>query len=138
MTDYDDIMRENTRAIVERLDQISMFLEPTYVIGQETYDNPRKQLVSKELSVGNIKEEHMSGHMNSVRTALELLDEGQISEARFVMKYIQSEFKMTMSIGGEFMNNVTKQELRYTQNQHVYEHPAEREKKGFFRRKEAR
>jgi len=115
--------------IMERLDQISMFLEPTYVKGQEDYDNPRKPLVSKEFSVGNILENHMSGHLKGVRAALELLDSGQIGLARYIMKTMQSEFKMTMSIGGEFMKNITKQELRYTHTQHLHQHPAEVTKK---------
>ena len=115
--------------VVERLDQISMFLEPTYVLGQESYDNPRKPLVSKEMSVGNIQESHMCGHLKGVRSALELLDEGQLGLARFIMKTMQSEFKMTMSIDGEFIKSVTKQELRYTHTQHLYAHETEEKNK---------
>ena len=113
-----------------------MFLEPTYVKGQENFDNPRKPLVSKELSCGHIQEHHMGGHLKSVRTALEFLDEGQVGLARYIMKSMQSEFKMTMSIDGEFINNVTKQELRYTQTQHVYDHGEDQKpKRGLFGRK---
>ena len=122
----------------ERLDQISMFLWPTWVPGQEDYDNPRMPLVSKELSVGRIKEEHMKGNISHTRTALDMLEEGQIGLARFIMKFMHSEFKMTMSIDGEFMDGITHQELRYTQHQHVHglEQPQQQSsKKGLFRRK---
>lgn len=140
MTEISDIERQLGNAepgsnIVERLDQISMFLEPTYIKGQEDYDNPRKLLVSKELSVGNIKPEDRGGHMRSVRAAQEFLDNGQIGLARFIMKTLQSEFKISMSIEGKFMENITKQELRYTHAQHLYTHQEQQKRRGVLRRK---
>jgi len=140
MSELEDMQRRmaeqgDVPGITERLDQISMFLEPTYVKGQESYDLPRKPLVAKELSVGHIKEEHMRANMETVTTALEFLDTGQLGLGMFLMKTLHSEFKQTMSIDGEFINNVTKQELRYTHTQHLYQHEEEQKKKRWGRTK---
>lgn len=118
----EEIMNRDYYSILDKLDNISLFLEPTRIEGQFDYDNMRRPLVGKELSVGHIKEEHMEGHLESVLTALEMLDEGQIGLGLFIMKMMQSEFKMTMSIDGEFMRNVTKTEMSHTYTQHVYSH----------------
>lgn len=110
--------------IQERLDQISMFLhfiEPSA---------PINMLVGKEKSVGHIKEEHMEGHIEMDYAIMTFLEVGQLRTGMKMSFSFISEFKMTMSIGGEFMNNVTKQELRYAQTQHVYQHPEERPKRG--------
>ena len=45
-----------------------------------------------------------------------------------------AEFRTLMSVDGEFMNNVTKQELTYKQYQHLIPHKTE-EKRGLFGRK---
>jgi len=134
--ELDRMMSPQQEGTAERLDQISMFLWPTWVPGQEDYDTPRMPLVSKELSVGRIKEEHMKGNISHTRTSLDMLEEGQIGLARFIMKFMHSEFKMTMSIDGEFMDGITHQELRYTQHQHLHqpEQQNQPQKKGLFRR----
>jgi len=112
--------------VQERLDQISMFLH--FI---ET-NSPRNMLVGKEKSIGHIKEEHMEGHIEMDYAIMTLLEAGQLKTAlKMIISFI-SEFKMTMSIDGEFINNVTKQELRYSQYQHVYEHPAKRKKHSIF------
>ena len=131
------MMGQQQEGTAERLDQISMFLWPTWVPGQEDYDTPRMPLVSKELSVGRIKEEHMAGNISHTRAALYMLDRGHVGLARYIMKFMHSEFKMTMSIDGEFMDGITHQELRYTQHQHLHQDQQQQipQKKGFFRRK---
>ena len=113
----------------ERLDQITMFLE---FIRKK---RPHETILGKEKSVGIIEPEHLEAHIRFDKAILTLLNAGQIRTA-FNMIYSQvSEFKMTMSIKGKFLEDITKTELRYSQ--HVYEHraPTETRRRGVLRRK---
>jgi len=115
--------------VKERLDQISMFL--TYIESKDL----RKILVGKEKSVGNIQLQHMEGHIGMDRLIMTLLYNGQMRTAIKNITSMISEFKMTMSIDGEFIKDVTKQELRYKSESHVYNEPVEKpKKKGLFGR----
>jgi len=106
----------------ERLDHISMFLEPTKVTGQEVYDNERKLLRAKELSCGNIKEAHMTANIKGIMTSNIILGFGQVNLYRIMTTTIHAGFKMSMSIDGEFIKRITGQEFKYTYTQHMHEH----------------
>ena len=118
----EDFADQDIYSVLDKLDNVSLFLEPTRIEGQYDYDNQRRPLVGKELSVAVITRDDIEGNMESVYTALEMLDEGQMSLGFFIMKVMQSEFKMSMSIDGEFMKNITKTEMSHTYTQHVYSH----------------
>ncbi len=130
MSDIESIRNAYDQGNVkERLDQISMFL--TYIESKDL----RKILVGKEKSIGNIQLQHMEGHIGMDRTIMTLLTHGQMRTAIKNITSMISEFKMTMSVEGEFINAVTKQELRYRQESHVYNEPSDKpKKKGIFRR----
>jgi len=114
----------------ERLDQISMFLQFIQT------NRPINQIVGKEKSIGYIQEEHMAGHIKMDRLIMMFLAKGQIRKAYELIYSVMSEFRMTMSIEGKFVGNITKQELRYTHTQHlINDQPQPQEKKGFWRRK---
>ena len=119
------LQQSDGQTITERLDQISMFLQFIQT------NRPQDMIVGKEKSVGHIKEEHMGGHIRMDQAILTLLNAGQIRTAIKMIYSHLSEFKMTMSIDGEFINNVTKQELRYTHTQHLYPHEPPQKKGGW-------
>ena len=128
--DYDLPDMTEGQNTTERLDQISMFLH--FI---ETH-RPIKMIVGKEKSIGYIKEEHMYGHIKMDKLIMLFLAKGQIRKAYELIYSCNSEFRMTMSIEGKFVENVTKQELRYTHTQHmITEQQQPSVKKGFFRRK---
>ena len=129
MNELDDMQKwqGDRPKIQERLDQISMFLH--FI---ETNSSPRNMLVGKEKSIGHIKEEHMDGHIEMDNMIMIFLDAGQMKTAIKKIYSVISEFKMTMSIDGEFINNVTKQELRYTQYQHLIQHDDREKKRSFW------
>jgi len=134
MSDFDDISQQvssmgDAPSATERLDQISMFLQ--FIES----NRPMNMLVSKEKSIGYIAEEHMGGHIKMDKAIMILLAKGQIRKAYELIISVNSEFRMTMSIGGKFIENITKQELRYTHTQHlIQEQKQEQKKKGFFRK----
>lgn len=115
--------------IQERLDQISMFLE--FVKKDELLD----MIVSKEISIGIIKEEHMDGHINMRNMIMNFIFAGQLKTAKKLIYGMLGEFRTTMSIEGDFIRNVSKQEMRYTQYQHLYQHPTQPERRGLFRKR---
>ena len=106
----------------QSIDQYSKFLEPTMPKGQEEYYNSRKPLISKELSVGNIERTDMIGNFDMEDAIMDFMDEGQIGIARFLMTRFQSEFKMTMSFEGRFMEQITTNKFEYSQKQDIHEY----------------
>ena len=114
------------------IDQFSRFLEPTIPKGQEQYYNERKPLISKELSVGNIERTDMPAFFDMEDAILELLEEGQIGLARFLMTRFQSELKLTMSFDAKFMEYIASNKFEYTQRQDIHEHVEHPKKKGWF------
>jgi len=106
----------------QTIDQYSKFLEPTMPKGQEEYYNSRKPLIGKELSVGNIERSDMIGNFDMEDAIMDFMEEGQIGLARFLMTRFQSEFKMSMSFDGRFMDQVTTSKFEYTQKQDITEH----------------
>jgi len=134
MNDFDDINRQmqnmsDTPHTTERLDQISMFLQ--FI----EKNRPINMLVSKEKSIGYIQESHMAGHIEMDRTIMTNLVYGQVRKAYEHIYSVNSEFRTTMSIDGRFIENITKQELRYTHTQHlIQEQKQQQQKKGFLKR----
>jgi len=116
----------------QSIDQYSKFLEPTMPKGQEQYYNTRKPLISKELSVGNIERSDMIGNFDMEDAIMDFMEEGQIGLARFMMTRFQSEFKMTMSFEGRFMDQITTNKFEYTQRQDIHEHLEPVKKRGMF------
>ena len=123
-------------SISERIDQFSRFLEPTIPPGQLDYYNPRKPLIGKELSVANIDRRDLPAYLFVEEAILEFLEAGQIGLARFLMITFQAELKLTMSIDGRFMDFIGKTKLEYEHKQHIIEHPVER-KRGWFGKRKA-
>jgi len=120
--------------IKKSIDQYTRFLEPTIPNGQENYYNPRKPLISKELSVGNIERTDMISYLSMEEAILEFLEEGQIGLARFLMTTFQSELKLSMSFDGLFMEYIGTSKFEYKQSQDITEHVIPQKKKGLFRR----
>jgi len=116
----------------QSIDQYSKFLEPTMPKGQEEYYNSRKPLIGKELSVGNIERADMIGNFDMEDAIMDFMDEGQIGIARFLMTRFQSEFKMSMSFDGRFMDQITTNKFEYTQHQDIHEHIEPVRRKGMF------
>lgn len=116
----------------ERLDQISMFLQ--YI----EENDPRNQLVGKEKSIARIEGGHMPGHIRMDKAIMMMFDKGQIKTG-FKLLYSQnSEFRMSMSIDGNFIDNVTKQELRYYQHQYLHQEQEKKQKKSFWHKDKER
>jgi len=116
----------------QSIDQYSKFLEPTMPKGQEAYYNTRKPLIAKELSVGNIERSDMIGNFDMEDAIMDFMEEGQIGLARFMMTRFQSEFKMSMSFEGRFMDQITTNKFEYTQRQDIHEHVEPVKKKGMW------
>ena len=114
----------------KNIDQYTRFLEPTIPDGQQNYYNPRKPLISKELSVGNIQRTDMISYLFMEEAILEFLKEGQIGLARFLMTEYQSELKLTMSFDGLFMEYIATSKFEYKQSQDITEHVIPQKKKG--------
>ena len=112
------------------IDQYSRFLEPTIPKGQENYYNPRKPLISKELSIGNIERTDMVGNLDMYDAILEFLEEGQIGAARFLMTRFQGELKLSMSFDGLFMEYIGTSKFEYKQTQDITEHLPQQKKHG--------
>jgi hypothetical protein len=135
MNDLEDMQKQmqamgDAPTTPERLDHISMFLQDI------ESSRPIKNIVDKVKSIGYIDENHMAGHIQMDKAIMKLLKHGQVNLGYELIYGVKSEFRMTMSIKGAFIENVTKQELKYTHTQHLYPHEPDRQpKKGFFRRK---
>jgi len=112
------------------IDQYSRFLEPTIPKGQENYYNPRKPLIGKELSIGNIERTDMVGNLDMYDAILEFLEEGQIGAARFLLTRFQGELKLTMSFEGLFMEYIGTSKFEYKQTQDITEHLPQQRKRG--------
>ena len=121
----------------QRLDQFKRFLTHSPPKGQEDYWNERSQLLGPELSVANLERTDMMANTKVVMAILELLENGQIGLARFLMTMYINDLKSTMSLEGvdkKFIGQLLSHKIEYSQTQavHEYQHPAQ--KKGFFRR----
>lgn len=123
-------------AMEDRFNNISLFLKATQPDGYESYYNPRKPLLGKELSVGSIDKTDMLAHNLMVWNILELFCEGQIDYAWDRMTWFQSDWKASMSIEGKLLDSLTSQEYKYSQTQtlHEFQHPPK--KRGLFGGKE--
>lgn len=119
----------------QNIDQFSRFLEPTIPPGQLEYYNPRKPLIGKEPSIGNIERTDMIAYIDVEQAILEFLEEGQVGLARFMMTIFQSELKLSMSFEGRFMEYIATNKFEYVQKQDITEHIDQPKKKGIiFRR----
>lgn len=123
---YNQTAQDRAR-LQERMDQISMFLE------FDEKDELINMILSKETSVGIIKEEHMDGHINMDNMIMTFIFSGQLKTAKKKIFGVLGEFRKTMSIDGDFIRAVAKQEMRYSQ--HLYTHQEPPVKKGLFGRR---
>jgi len=113
----------------EKLDNISLFLQHV------DPDDLMNIILDKTRSIGIIREEHNLAYYMADQCILKHLGHGQIYSAVNMAKLIEAEFRRSMSNEGHFIDNVSKQELRYTTTQHLYPHEQEQaKKKGFWRR----
>ena len=126
----DPLTTPTSIATKQSIDQFSRFLEPTLPPGQLDYYGPRKPLVGKELSVGNIEREDMISYLDTEQAILEFLEEGQIGLARFMMTTFQSELKLSMSFEGKFMEYISTNKFEYVQKQDITEHVEAQKKRG--------
>ena len=88
-------------------------------------------LISKGISIANIKREDMNSYIAIENVILEALSEGQIGIARFWMTRWMTELGLTMSFEGLFMDLIATNKFQYTQKQDLYEHVDYPKKKGF-------
>lgn len=114
----------------EKLDHISLFLQHV------DPDELEEIILDKTRSIGIIKEEHMPGYNRVDQAILTLASHGQLRSALKLARLTEAELRRTMSIEGHFIDNISKQELRYTTTQHLYPHEDNQQpkRKGFFGR----
>lgn len=131
----DDLPRSMPESSLPRIDQWSLFLHEEIPEGIEPMlANVLKLLFSKSISVGNIEKTDMMANASMEWTIYELVISYQLQSAMmFGISYI-NDWKASMSKDGKLLENMAKQELRYTQDQHVYEHVEAPRKKGWFKR----
>jgi hypothetical protein len=125
----------DNRPAKQNIDQYSKFLLPTIPKGQFDYYNSFMALIGKETSTGNIFREDMMGHIPMVTCIIKLTNYGQLGlSRRFTIGFL-SELNLTRSFDARFLEIIGSNKLEYTQEQHIYEHPAEEiggKKKGIF------
>jgi hypothetical protein len=114
----------------QSIDQYSRFLEPRLPENQKEYFEKLMPLISKGISIANIKREDMNSYIAVEDVVLESLNEGQIGIARFWMTRWMTELGLTMSFDGLFMDLIATNKFQYTQKQDVYEHIDYPKKKG--------
>lgn len=114
------------------INALEMFLRATTPLGYEEYYNPRSPLLGKELSVGYVSREDMLGNDVMVWSILEYFYEGQLDFAWDRMTWYQNDWKASMSIEAKLLDKLTSQEVRYTTQEHVYQHEVKPKKKGWF------
>jgi len=118
-------------ATKQSIDQYSRFLEPRLPVNQKEYFEKLMPLISKSISIANIKREDMNSYMAVEDVILASLDEGQIGIARFWMTRWMTELGLTMSFDGIFMDHIATNKFEYTQRQDLYEHVETPRRKGF-------
>lgn len=100
----------------EKLDHISLFLQHV------DPEDLEEIILDKTRSIGIIREEHMPGYNRVHQVILTLAAHGQLRSALKLARLTEAELRLTMSIDGHFIDNISKQELRYTTTQHLYPH----------------
>lgn len=116
----------------QNIDQYSRFLEPRLPSNQTEYFENLMPLISKGISIANIKREDMNSYIAVENVILEALSEGQIGIARFWMTRWMTELGLTMSFDGLFMDLIATNKFSYTQKQDLHEHIDHPKKKGLF------
>jgi hypothetical protein len=119
----------------KRLDQYKSFFMPTLAEDQDEFYALLRPSLGYELSTAYIDKEDMPSYILQVRTAQEMLDNGQIGLVLYIQTTMTSELKLTDSIDGRVVDNIFSNKMEYTQTQtlHEYQHQIPR-KKGFFGR----
>lgn len=130
-----DDLFTNRKRIGDRYSDISLLIETSRPKGYEEYYEIREPLLGKEPSLGSIDKTDMLANDLISWAILELLFEGQTDFAWDYMTWYQNDWISTRSIDGKLLDRLTSEEIRYTQTQHVHEHPPEPSiKKGFLGR----
>lgn len=108
---------------------------PTLAEDQDEFYALLRPSLGYELSTAYIDKEDMPSYILQVRTAQEMLDNGQIGLVLYIQTTMTSELKLTDSIDGRVVDNIFSNKMEYTQTQtlHEYQHQIPR-KKGFFGR----
>lgn len=121
--------------IPPRLDQYSMFLHEKIPEDIEPgLRNILQLLFSKAVSVGNLEKTDMLAN-NEVTWAIEeFVFSYQLESATMLAIWYINDIKATMSKEGRLLDTIGKQELRYSQEQHLYEHPQPVKKRSWFKR----
>lgn len=117
----------------KNIDQYSRFLEPTIPKGRLTQTDEIKPLVGKETRVANIIRADMNGYLYASEVVMELLNQGQVNLANFVMINDQRELCLTDSFGGLTRDQIFTHKFEYSQKQDITEHIQPTPKKGIFR-----
>ena len=132
----DDLNQHNLQDISKskNIDQYTRFLEPTIANGKFKETSRVKPLIGKETRVANIIRSDMNGYLFAGEAVMEMMQEGQIGLAHFIMINDQRELNLTDSFGGLTRDQIFTHKFEYTQKQDITEHVDQPKKKGFFRR----
>lgn len=94
-----------------------------------------KPLIGKETRVANIIRSDIRGYLYASEAVLELMEEGQIGLANFIMVNDLRELNLTDSLGGETRDQIFTHKFEYTQKQDITEHVDVPKRSGFFGRR---
>lgn len=129
------MMGSGYETIPPRLDQYSMFLFENIPEDIEPgLRNILQLLFSKAVSVGNIEKSDMMANNEVVWAIEEFVFSYQLESAMMLAIWYINDMKTTMSKDAELLKTIGRQELRYTQDQHIYEHAMEKKKRGWFKK----
>jgi len=118
-----------------RLDQYSMFLHENIPEGIEPgLRNILQLLFSKSISIGNIDKADMMANNEIVWAIEEFVFSYQLDSAMMLGIWYINDIKSSMSKDAKLLDTIGRQELKYSQDQHIYEHDVQQKKKGIFRR----
>ena len=118
----------------KNIDQYTRFLEPTIAKGKTKETGRIKPLIGKETRVANIIRSDMKGYLFAGEAVMEMMQEGQIGLAHFIMVNDLRELNLTDSFGGLTRDQIFTHKFEYTQKQDITEHVEQPQKKGIFRR----
>jgi len=118
----------------KNIDQYTRFFEPTIPKGKLKEFGRLKPLIGKETRVANIIRSDMNGYMNASDAVQEMMIEGQLNLAQFIMIDDMRELNLTNSFGGITRNQIYTHQFEYTQKQEITEHVQGPPKKGIIRR----